>query len=128
VTPTPVPTTVRITKECVSDDATTEFAINVSGAGLDEDVTLNCGESSAPTAVQRGIEHTVSETPPLGHAEPSIRGLCDGDGTFTLAAGASGTCVVGNTKLASVSIMKECASDNDTNRVHYRPDRTGRLR
>src|SRR5688572_15261283 len=43
VTATPPPTTVTIMKECASPDTATEFTINVSGPGLDQDVTLNCG-------------------------------------------------------------------------------------
>jgi hypothetical protein len=39
------------------------------------------------------------KTPPEGYPEPSIRGLCDGDGTFTLEPGATGTCVVRNALL-----------------------------
>jgi hypothetical protein len=38
----------------------------------------------------------VSETPPDGWTGPNIRGLCDGDGTFTLGPDETGTCVVQN--------------------------------
>src|SRR5690606_36522684 len=94
------------------------FVINLTGTGPygNQTVTLDCGESESLT-VEAGPTYTISETPPDGYAEPSIRGLCDGDGTFTLGEGETGTCVVSNTLLdvgegtASVTIMKECTTE-----------------
>jgi hypothetical protein len=83
------------------------------GAYGEQSVTLNCGETSDPLTFDADVEYTVSETPPDGYAEPSIRGLCDGDGTFTLEPGETGTCVVRNTRLATASIMKECATTDE---------------
>jgi hypothetical protein len=116
-------TTVTIEKECATEDTATQFTILVSGAGGDEPVTLGCGQSSEPIPVEPDTLYTVSEDPPEGYAEPSIRGLCDGDGTFMLAAGESGTCVVRNTRLAMVTITKECATADLT--TEFAIDLTG---
>jgi hypothetical protein len=96
--------TVVIEKECDPEntDITTVFTINLTGPGAfgDQTVMLVCGQSSAPLTVEADIEYDVSEEPAAGYIEPSIRGLCDGDGTFTIAPGTTGTCVVHNDREA----------------------------
>jgi len=107
--------TLFIEKECVGTDDGTDFTINVSG-GIGP-VVLGCGETSDPITVDADVEYTVSETPPAGWTGPDIRGLCDGDGTFTLDPDDEGTCVVTNTAeemdTATLFIVKECAEASD---------------
>jgi len=106
--------TLRITKECATADANTQFTINLAGPN-GAPVSLACGATSSPITINANTTYTVSETPPTGYQEPSIRGACDGNGTVSLAPNASGTCVVRNTKLATVVLQKECAQgDNGT--------------
>jgi hypothetical protein len=88
--------TLLIMKECVGTDDGSTFTIKVSG-GIGS-VALNCGETSGPLTINAGTQYTVSETPPTGWTGPDIRGACDGDGTVTLDAGETGTCVVTNTE------------------------------
>jgi hypothetical protein len=82
-------------KECIGTDDGSTFTINVSG-GIGS-VALGCGDTSDGLTVDAGTQYTVSETPPSGWTGPDIRGACDGDGTVTLEADESGTCVVTNT-------------------------------
>jgi hypothetical protein len=106
--------TLLIMKECVGTDDGSTFTINVSG-GIGS-VALNCGETSDPLTINAGTQYTVSETPPTGWTGPDIRGACDGDGTVTLDAGETGTCVVTNTaeeNTATLLIMKECVGTDD---------------
>ena len=107
--------TLFIQKECIGTDEGTDFTINVSG-GIGP-VVIECGEISDPITVLADTVYTVSETPPAGWTGPNIRGLCDGDGTFTLDADDEGTCVVQNVAdeddTATLFIVKECAEASD---------------
>jgi hypothetical protein len=80
-------------------------------------VVLRCGVTSDAITVDADVEYTISETPPAGWTGPDIRGLCDGDGTFTLDPDDEGTCVVTNTAeevdTATLFIVKECAEASD---------------
>jgi hypothetical protein len=101
--------TLFIEKECIGTDDGTDFTINVSG-GIGP-VVLGCGETSDPITVDADTVYTVSETAPDGWTGPNIRGLCDGDGTFSLEADDEGTCVVQNVAeegTATLIIEKEC--------------------
>jgi hypothetical protein len=98
--------TLIVTKECIGTNDGTLFTISVSSFGSD---SYGCGDSQE-FEVQAGVEYTVSETAPDGWDGPNIRGACDGDGSVTLEADETGTCVVQNVaeELASVSASKAC--------------------
>ena len=90
--------------------------ITVSENGtLIDTVVLACGGSDTVPGLVVGVEYIVDETPPAGWTGPNIRGLCDGDGTFTMVAG-GGTCVVTNVAeeaTATLFIEKECIGTDD---------------
>ena len=116
--------TLFIEKECIGTDDGSDFTINVSG-GIGP-VVLECGETSDPITVLADTVYTVSETPPTGWTGPDIRGLCDGDGTFTLDPDDEGTCVVTNTAEevdTATLFIHEGMRRGNGRRVHRHPRR-----
>ena len=105
------PAQLTIVKECDQGDTSGQsFTIAIDGPD-NTSVDLDCGDTSDPVTLTPG-DYVVSETPPSGYDDPSIRGACDGDGTVTLEAGLTYTCVVHNYQLpeepAQLTIVKEC--------------------
>jgi len=102
------PPSITVVKDLVPDtdpglfnlqiDATT-YATNVSDGGTTEAVTVSIGS------------HTVTETAGTGtnlaNYVTTIGGDCDASGNVTLALGENKTCSITNTKLGSITIVKE---------------------
>ncbi|MCC7364444.1 MAG: hypothetical protein IT303_08725, partial [Dehalococcoidia bacterium] len=115
----PETASLTIVKELVNDGPGTavesDFIISVSQGG--SVVQSGAGSATGVTYDLPAGDYVVSEGPHPGY-ESSIRGACDGDGSVTLVAGESYTCVVrnddsGSTGNASLTIIKELVNDDD---------------
>lgn len=110
--------TLTIVKEMVNDNGGTgvagDFTIGVYSAG--NLVTSVTGSDTGAAVLLDAGTYVVTEGPHAGYTN-SIRGACDGDGSITVVAGQSYTCVVSNNDMptsdpAHLTVVKEMVNDN----------------
>ena len=115
---------ITIVKDAVPDDAT-DFGFTTTGAGLspfslDDDADATLPNSTTFSGLMPG-SYTVTEGAVAGWALTGLNCSAGGTGnattrtaTITLAAGDDVTCTYTNTKLGTITIVKDALPDGPT--------------
>jgi hypothetical protein len=110
---------LTITKECIPDDDSGEFAILLDGVSQGQ---VGCGESVFDLDLASGT-YTVSEAgangTDLGDYTTTFSGACDSSGEVTIDVGDDLTCTITNDLISvvetgSLTITKVCIPADDT--------------
>ncbi len=106
--------TLTVTKVLVPDTDDGLFNLQIDGSN----VVTNVGNGGSTGAVLVSIgSHSITETAGitstnLANYTTVIGGDCDAEGSITLAAGETATCVITNTRRPTLTVVKEVVNDD----------------